>query len=244
MNQFVSKFVNLNEWWATFATNPTASGSRTVPNMSPDSRLNNMTDQANQPDGSRSLLWIDGVGTYLVCTGDQVSIGGPTAEQRAADISLLANLSRIHATICRRGDGYFIEAHSPTKVSGRDVIERTDLNDGYEIGLSDTVRLRFRLPSVLSASARLEFLSVHRPGLSVDGIVLMGDTCLLGPGETNHILCHDWPDAVLLFRRDGQLWCKSRMDLFLGDRHIQDGSPIENGDIITGPELRFRFEAI
>ena len=46
-----------------------------------------------------------------------------------------------------------------------------------------------------------------------DGIVLMDDTCLLGPTQENHIRCRDWRESVLLYRRDGELWCKSRQEI-------------------------------
>ena len=112
---------------------------------------------------TRLILWIDRVGAYLLCLGDELTIGGPAAEGRAADLSLMANLSRRHATLRRSGERYVLLAHSPTLVAGRPVHELADLSDGHELQLGESVRLRFRLPSVMSGSARLEFLSDHRP---------------------------------------------------------------------------------
>ena len=192
----------------------------------------------------RFTLWIDGVGAYLFCLSERVTIGGPEHDTDFADIALLANLSRRHATIARTQEGYLLEAHSAVRVAGRPVYERTRLNANYEIELGDCVRLRFRQPTVLSATAVLDFRSDHRPSHSVDGVILMDETCLLGPGGENHVQCPDWSEPVVLFRRGGQFCCKSRSDLFVDGKLVRDGTPIAAGDVITGPDLRFRLEAV
>ena len=191
----------------------------------------------------RFMVWIDGVGAYLLCPGERVTVGGP-ADGESADVALLANLSRRHASFIRSGEGYVLEAHGPVRVEGRTIVERTCLNSGYRIELGSGVLLRFRLPSALSATAVLDFLSVHRPARSVDGVVLLEQACLLGPGGENHINCPDWPESVLLFRRRRQLWCKSRGDLFVDGMPARDGRPLKPGSIVTGADLRFRLEAI
>jgi hypothetical protein len=198
---------------------------------------------ASASRGERHLLWIDRVGAFLVCLGDAVLIGGPAADG-AADVSLLANLSRRHATLRRSGERYVLEAHSPTLVAGRPVHERADLCDGHELQLGSSVRLRFRLPTVMSGSARLEFLSDHRPAYPADGIVLMDDTCLLGPAPENHIQCPGWPQSLLLFRREDGLHCKSRDDLFINGVHSSGGGRLTSGSVVTGADLRFRIETI
>lgn len=196
-----------------------------------------------QPRPTRFTLWIDGVGAYLLCLGDRVTIGGPEHDGESADVALLANLSRRHATLIRTKEGYLLEAHSAVSVAGRPVYERTRLNVNYEIELGDCVRLRFRQPTVLSATATLDFLSDHRPSRSVDGVILMEETCLLGPGSENHVGCPDWPESVVLFRRGEQFCCKSRADIFVDGQLVRDGGPISPGSVVTGPEWQFRLEA-
>lgn len=209
-----------------------------------DVRDTSSTKHESSEGPRRFLLWIDGVGAYLLCLGERVTIGGSAADGEAADLSLMAGLSRRHATIVRGAENYLLEAHCPTRVGGRDVHERTHLNDRYQIEFAGSVRLRFRLPTVLSGSARLEFLSDHRPAQRIDGMVLMDDACLLGPGSENHVPCPDWPGSIVLFRKDGELWVKSRLDVFVGTQHAAGGARVNSGDIVTGPELRFRLEAV
>ena len=52
------------------------------------------------PDGAppkRFLLWIDGVGGYLICLGPRVTFGQATADG-SVDVPLFADVSRLHAT--------------------------------------------------------------------------------------------------------------------------------------------------
>jgi hypothetical protein len=199
---------------------------------------------SNNPpaSGEKFVVWIDQVGAFLLCLANEVTFGGPASEGARADVPLLANLSRRHATFLRSGERYLLLAHAPTQVAGRDVHDRVDLSDGYEVGLGANVRLKFRLPSVMSGTARLEFVSDHRPARAADGVILMDQTCLIGPGAENHIRCPGWPQSVLLFRRDGRLWCKSRDELFLGGRHAPDGGQLDPGVVVTATDIRFRIE--
>jgi len=188
-------------------------------------------------------LWIDGVGAYLLFLKDEVTIGGPARDNSPADVALLANLSRKHATIVRGGEGYLIEAHAPVQVSGRTVDDRTNLTNNHEIQLGSNVVLRFQMPSALSASARLDFVSDHRPTQSCDGIILMENTCLLGPGSDNHAQCHDWSESVVLFRKGDELWCKSRGDIFVDGTLVKEAAALRPGAVVTGLDMRFRLEA-
>lgn len=193
---------------------------------------------------TRYLLWIDGVGTWLVLWDERIVVGGPGSDNRGADVALLADLTRRHATIIREGESYRLEAHASTTVSGRVVTDQTWLNDRYEIGLGRNVRLRFQLPSVLSSTAVLRFESDHRPERALDGVVLMEDTCLLGPGGGQHICCRDWPESLVLFRRDNRFFCKSRVALTSAGRLIDEQSPLAVGSVVSGPGISFRLEAI
>jgi len=193
-------------------------------------------------DSERFLLWIDRVGTYLLCMGERVSLGGPVSEGPSADLPLLANLSRRHAEIVRCAEGYYLQANSPTRVAGRSVHERVYLADNHEICLGESVRMKFRLPTIVSGTARLDFLSDHRPSQAVDAVLLMDDTCVLGPGSDSHIRCADWQQPVLLHRKESQLCCKSRSDLYVNNQHAKESTPLFDGSIITSIDGRFRIE--
>lgn len=192
----------------------------------------------------RYVLWIDGVGAFQLFVGQSFLIGGPTLEHPSADICLLANISRKHATLSRDAEDWFIRPHSSTVVSGRTVSDRALLKSGDEIRLAERVRLGFRIPSMLSGSAVIDFESPHRPAQSVNGIILMTDTCLLGPRSDHHVCCPDWPDMVVLFTQAGQLKCRSAMPLNVNDVRVRDAADLHDGAIVTGHDLRFRVERL
>lgn len=194
-------------------------------------------------------IWIDGVGCFRLSQKDRLTVGGPGAlsanpddASESADLAILSDLQRRHATIVRTGEGYLLEAYGPAQVAGREVRDRIALADGALIELGRSVRLRFRQPSALSLSARLEFVSDHRPAQSLDAVVLLADTCLLGPGEDNHIVCHDWAGQVVLVRQGNELWCRSRQALNVNGHRIGSGRRLQSGDIVSGEDSRFRIE--
>jgi hypothetical protein len=195
-------------------------------------------------DAKRFLLWVDGVGGYLLCLSNRILIGGPADQNGETDVALLANLSRRHATITRSGDGYIFEPHGSSGIGKKEISNPTPLQNGYEIRLGQSVRLEFRLPSVLSGTAVLGFLSDHRPNYSVDGVIMMEDNFLLGSGSENHVICPDVTEPLVLFRRDGQIWCKCRTSVMIDGKLNEQGGPIQPGSVVTAMDLRFRLEDI
>jgi hypothetical protein len=158
--------------------------------------------------GPRFLLWVDGVGGYFVCLGDAV-LCGQALPGNVVDLPLQADVSRRHVRISREGESYVLEPLHATRVDGRPVQAKTLLSDGAEIELGTGVRLRFRQPHALSGTARLEFLSRHRTQPYADGVLLMAESCVLGPRWQNHVVCRDWTGDVVLYRQDDELFCRA-----------------------------------
>lgn len=179
-----------------------------------------------------------------MCLADEVTVGGPVTDGPAADIPLLANLSRRHAVFARSGERYVIRALASTWVADQPVVDRTNLCDGQELRLGTGVRLKFRIPNPKSGTARLEFVSSHRPRQSMNSIVLMQDTCLLGRAQDNHVVCPDWGNTIVLYRYDGRLWCRGNGDLSINGVPMHADAPLEDGAVVTGPDICFRLEAV
>ncbi|MCH2202644.1 MAG: hypothetical protein MK102_11785 [Fuerstiella sp.] len=190
------------------------------------------------------MLWIDGIGAWQLYLGHSFSIGAPTFEGKSADITLQANISRRHATLQYAADHWQVTADHQTSVSGRSVDSATSLRSGDQLSLADRVKLGFHVPSILSSTAVIDFESTHRPVHSVDGIILMVDHCLLGPGRDQHIYCPDWPDIVVLYALEGSLRCRSSLPLKVDGRPPSDSAPLKDGSIVDGENLRFRIEEI
>src|SRR5262245_27153102 len=68
----------------------------------------------------RFLLWIDGVGGYLICLGNRIALGQATPEANV-DVPLFADVSRFHATLTRDAEGYLLEAARTVRVNNQEV---------------------------------------------------------------------------------------------------------------------------
>jgi hypothetical protein len=203
-------------------------------------------DDTRRPGGaskSRFLLWVDAVGGYLACLNDEVVLGQSTADGQV-HVPILGDLSRRHAKIRRQGEGYVMEPIGPVQVEGKTVTSPTLLADGDEIQLGSVVRLRFRKPHALSASARLDFVSRHRTQPSADGVLLMAESCVLGPKWHNHIVCRDWPDDVVIYRQDDGLYCRSMQALDIDGQFCDGRGPLNLNSRVTGAEFSLSLEEI
>jgi hypothetical protein len=193
--------------------------------------------------GPRFLMWIDGVGGYLVCEGDEVVLGQPLSGSRV-DVPILGDVSRSHATIRRSGEGYLLVPRKPTKLDGREVVDAAILTDGATLELGHGVRLRFRQPHPLSRTARLEFASRHRTQPSCDGVILLAESCLIGPAVSSHVVCPAWSQTIILIRRENRLYCRAEGEYQIDGKPQTGQAAVERGSQITGEEFAIKLEGV
>ena len=124
---------------------------------------------------------------------------------------MLADVSRLHASLTRDTEGYLLEAIKPVRINGRSV-DRALLRTADRVTLGKSCQFEFRQPAPVSASARIELTSGHRLPLAVSGVLLMADTLLLGPGSQVHVTLPDAKHAVVLFRSKDGLNVRARAD--------------------------------
>lgn len=191
----------------------------------------------------RFLLWADSIGGYLFCLDDEVVLGR-AGHDSLADVPLLGDLSRQHATIVRSGDSYIIRASKPTFVNGRLVDSASPLRDGDVIRLGSTLELGFHQPSPVSSTARLEILSRHRLPLAVEGVILMGETCILGPSSQAHIPAPALSEPVVLYRQGTSLWCRASGSFEVDGRACLSRSPLTLQSSVLGEEFSFSLEPL
>jgi len=192
----------------------------------------------------RFMLWVDAVGGFLVCLKDVVTIGQPTAAGNP-DVPILGDISGRHARIRRDGECYLIEALRPVWIDGRAVRETGYLRDGSRVELGPSVRLMFRCPHPLSATARLDPASSHRTQPPADAVVLMADCCVLGPQVRSHIVCRHWNEEVILFRRENSLYCRTAGVLEIDGKTYEHCGPVKlSSRVIAGDGFSFSLEAI
>lgn len=215
-----------------------------------------------QQRGPRFLLWVDAVGGYLVCLADEIVIGQAHPGNQV-DVPIQADIRRRHVSIRRQGEGYVVDPISLRDVSLRDAkaggavarqarvrIDGKDLhapallNDGDELELGEGVKLRFRKPHALSASARLEILSSHRTHPFADAVLLMAESAVLGPKWQNHVICRDWASDVVLYRQEENLFCRAMQSLEI-DGQLQEGRGRLNvRSRIVGPDFSLSLEPV
>jgi hypothetical protein len=184
-----------------------------------------------QPE--RFFLWIHGKGGYLICLKEAVVLGH-AGGGRKVDVPLLAPVGAEHVRFWRESEGYWIEPIEPVWVDGHLATGPTWLRDGTHIQLAETVRLRFLLPHPCSMTGCLEFLSPHRTEPRSDAILLMGETCLVGPQPNCHIVCPWLPEPVVLFRHQGGLYCRAEGGLLWDGRQC----PTQAGPLTAHSQLR------
>ncbi len=204
----------------------------------------------NAPSPShRYMLWVDAVGGFLVCLADEIAIG-QAAPIDAADVPIQADLSRRHAVIRRDQEGYSIEPVSSdkparsVKIDGRPIERAATLTDGRMIELGEGVRMRFRRPHPLSATARLEMVSHHRTQPATDGILLMADSCILGRGPQSHVVARDLASEVVLFRQGLGLGCRSGSPLQINGIEYPRRGPVGAGSRVQGEGFSFMLEGM
>ncbi len=201
------------------------------------------TMTANNEPGKRLVSWIDGVGGYLICLGDDVMIGQP-ASPAQVDIPIFADLSRRHASLKRDGESYVLTPVHNVSVNGQKLAGPMVLGNEALIELGESVKIRFRKPHALSATAILTLESPHKLEPAVDGIILMADSCILGSQSHSHIRCRDWEKDLVLFRRGQEIFARSADPLEIDGEPADIGAPLPANCRLEAENLALSFEDI
>jgi hypothetical protein len=200
-----------------------------------------MARASTLPD--RFFLWVDAVGGYWVCLGDAVVIGRPAAGGDT-DVPILGDLAQRHASLRRDGEGYLVEALREVRVEGKLVSGVAELRHGNLIQLGQGVKLAFRRPHALSATARLDFVSHHGTQPSVDAVILMADSLVLGPKAESHIVCPDWRDEVVLYRQQNQLYCRASSPLEVDGSKAREPAKLTADSRVVGDWFSLSLEGM
>jgi hypothetical protein len=188
----------------------------------------------------RLLLWIDGVGGYLICLTNRVTLGQATGDA-PVDVPLLADVSRMHATLSRDAEGYLIEAARPVLVNGL-AQTRATLRPGDRVTLGASCQFLFQKPVPVSGSAKLEMVSGHRLPLSVSAVLLMADSLVLGPGSQVHVSIPDRKEALVLFRHKDGIGIRCPGDFSIDGKRCKDKGVLGTQAAAQGPDFALAIE--
>jgi hypothetical protein len=191
----------------------------------------------------RFLLWVDGVGGYLVCLSSRVTFGQATADG-PVDVPLFADVSRTHAEVTRDGEGYVIESGRSVRVNGAET-KRAVLAAGDRVTLGTSCQFLFHKPVAVSSSVRLELTSGHRLPVAVDGVLLMGNELMLGPAPDAHIELPALAAPVLIYRsKDGLSVRVPDMKFTIDDRPCIDRALLTLPGVVSCDLFTFAIEPV
>ncbi len=146
------------------------------------------------------LLWVDGVGGYLVCAAPR-NVIGQALPNSSISIPVQGDLRQRHARLETVEDRHLLQFLGASQTAGYAIDQPLALRNGQTIDLAGGVRLKYTQAHPLSSTARLDFVSRHRTQPWSDAILLAGQTIVLGPNPNNHVYCPTWEHDLILFRR-------------------------------------------
>lgn len=185
--------------------------------------------------GDRFVLWIDGVGSYLLLLGESVTLGR-AGSSNSPDVALAADILGVHAQILRVDHDYFLVPRGPTTVGGSPV-DRHLLADGDEIRLGPRTPVTFRLPTRLSSTAILKLKGSTRLSGDVRSVILLDENVVFAPPGKGHLPVPKLEDRVVLSRAPGGFRCLCPVPLVIEGRIrskseiLPTGVPVEAGPL-------------
>lgn len=189
------------------------------------------------------LMWIDGVGGFLVCVGPQVHAGS-FVDQPGIDIPVQADLRRRHLRMELHHDQFVLVPFGPVSLNGQSISQAVTLAADQRIELTGQVKWRFRQPHGLSSSARIDFASPHRTVPWSDAILLLADTLIIGPQRQNHVVCPSMKNDLILFRRQGKLFVRSETPVRVDGRLVGGVASVQTDSAISGEDFSIQLEPV
>ena len=185
------------------------------------------------------LLWIDGVGTYLIVPGDRVSIGRAGSSTRP-DLGLSrSGIAGHHAEVVRSDDDYFIVAAQGAVAVNGSPTPRKLLQDGDSVHLGDRSQFTFRLPTNLSSTAVITLRGNQRLDDNVQRIVLCDGHFLLGGQDNCHLQVPGTREPVVLTRTDEALVCRAAQPIVVNGKLAGEETRISLGEAVQVGDLTF-----
>ena len=197
----------------------------------------------NQTSGNKFLLWVDGVGGYLVC-GDRVNSLGQAIDSARVDIGIQGNLRSHHANLERVDGGHLLEPIGNISIDGIELDSKVVLKDGQTLALEGGVELSYSQTHALSKTARLNFVSRHRSVPWADAVILPVTSIILGPNRSNHVCCPTWSENLMLFERSGQWFCRSQQAMEVDGKLVNAETAIELDSRIVGDDFSLTLEPV
>jgi hypothetical protein len=196
---------------------------------------------APRPEGDarpgRFLLWVDGVGSYLVLRSERVTIGRAGSSARP-DLPVAADVSGVQAEILRVDEDYFLAAHGAVDVNGRRV-EKKLLESGDRIRLASKCEIVFRLPTALSTTAVLELPASQRIAGDAREVILLDRSLLIGREDGCHVRAGEAGSRIVLVAGPEGIVARSDDGVLVDGAPAGKEAPVRPGTQMQVGEVTF-----
>ena len=192
---------------------------------------------------TRFMIWIDGVGGYLVCTEAKNSIG-QCDSRPPVSISINGDLDQEHAVIESVAGGHLLHPVGSVVIDGRILEQPIPLRVDQTFQLGTSVALRYVRRHPWSSTAMIEFASRHRTDPWSDAVLLSGDSIVMGPQRANHVCCRHWKQDVILVRQADGWYCRSEASFSIDGAKQEKSGRLSAWSRVEGSEFSFTLEPI
>ncbi len=200
------------------------------------------TERLDHSFPRRFFLWIDGVGSWLVCLNSRVVIGQASPVSGPIDIPLTADIARIHATLLRDEESYLLESSREVTVNGS-LVSKTLLRTGDRLMLGACGMIFLQLvPGCLSAKLLVQ--GGRRLPMAVDGVLLMDDMIVLGPGEKVHVTMPELEKPLYLFRQNDQVGLRWDSEFSVGEKKSSGRALLSAPVCVSSESFSFALEPV
>lgn len=209
--------------------------------MPPESEKNRESSPIENSATDRFMIWVDGVGGYLVCA-DSLNTVGQSTQNNDVSIPICGDIHQLHARIESSESGHLIHPVGPVSISGQPVVEAQLLVNNRTFEMGGSVSLHYSRPHPWSNSAVISFESRNRTHPWSDGVLIAGDTIILGPGSQTHVRCPRWEHEVILVRREGQWFCRSFAEFSIDGQVVDLEGELAPNSRVEGKDFSFSLE--
>ena len=166
----------------------------------------------------RFLIWIDSVGGFLVCPGDEVTFG-QAVPGNPVDVPLVADFRGISSRFAATPRDTWPSRCARRRSTASGSAAGRALSDGDRLTLARSScsfagRIRFRPRPGSTWPMR------HRTRPACDAVLLMADSCVLGPKPNSHSCAATGRRDVVLFRQPAGLVCHTRRPFEIDGREF------------------------
>ncbi|MBX3416755.1 MAG: hypothetical protein KF851_04065 [Pirellulaceae bacterium] len=184
------------------------------------------------------VMWIDGVGSFLICRGEATWLGR-YVDQPQVDIAIQGELARRHAIFRKTKFAYQLDSFGPMRVNGTEVNEGTSLKHQDLIEIGEVLKIRFENSDPRSRSAILRSVTPMRTFPRCDGVILLHDWISVGPKQHNHLRIPHLHGELEFRIVDGRLTARVRS----GEMQV-DGPRVGDQAVVVGCDTRLTLDGV